>query len=555
MTYRKLLSGLVSIAFLSSCASLRKTSDVASTEDDVEIPVGEDGGAPEVDVVSEVVEGTPEDLGDPAAASSRTINEIQADRDAQNTFPLVKNEFVDQWIRYFTETRNGRNTMAKWLGRMHRYGDLIYKTMKEDGLPTDLMYLAMIESGFSPKATSPVGAAGVWQFMPQTGRNYSMEINHWYDERRDIVAATHAAARYLKELHQIFGSWYLAAASYNAGEGRTLRVVRELQSRNFWELARGKKNYRAETRNYVPKIIAAAMISKAPAKYGFTDIVYESPLAWETVEVPSGVDLRAIGDIVGADTETMQLLNPELRRGITPPDAEGYKVRIPVGTSAALIAKKDDLKSRKHGFFVTHKLARGETLSHVSRRYGVDIRTIMDLNNIANAKRLRAGQVLQIPVDYRGGKSRKNSSSWMPGMDRQLASVPDLYEYKSPNNASKSGTYKVRPGDNLTGIAKRFNVSVASLRSVNRIRGSLLIVGKTLRIPGGRSVAATTSFRPAKTKSKPVYKVYRVKRGDTLTKISRVHGVPMQDLREINEIKMKNGRQLQAGDRLRIPRL
>jgi membrane-bound lytic murein transglycosylase D len=538
MTYRKLLSGFLGLAFLCSCASLRTSGPNAqassSEEEGEEIPVGEDG-APEEDVAAENVDATPEDLGDPTQGTARTMNEIQADRDAQNTFPLVQNEFVDQWIRYFTETKNGRKTFEKWLSRLHRYGDLIYKTMKEDGLPTDLMYLAMIESGFSPKATSPVGAAGVWQFMPQTGKNYGMTINHWYDERRDIVAATHASARYLKELHQIFGSWYLAAASYNAGEGRTLRVVREHRSRNFWELARGKKNFRAETRNYVPKIIAAALISKNPEKYGFTDVQFEEPLKWEVFDVPAGVDLRSIGEIVKADGETMQLLNPELRRGITPPDVESYKVRIPVGTSALLAAQKDELKSRKHGFFVTHKLARGETLSHVSRRYGVDIRTIMDLNNISNAKRLRSGQVLQIPVDYRGGRSKKTgSSSWQPSASRTIASV-----------SSKGATYKVKRGDNLTEIARRFDVSVAELRSANRLKGSTLAAGRTLKIPGASAAAPQ--------KKRASYKLYRVRRGDTLTGISRKHGVSVSELKQAND--MERGRELQAGDRLRIPQL
>ncbi|MEO5668486.1 MAG: transglycosylase SLT domain-containing protein, partial [Bdellovibrionota bacterium] len=174
MNYSKLLIGLLSTAFLCSCASLNHTS-ATSEDEDAEIAIGE-GGAPEEDVVSEPAENTPSDLGDPSQASAvRTMSEIQADRDAQNTFPIVQNEFVDQWIHYFTETPNGRKTMNKWLTRLHRYGDLIFKTMQEDGLPTDLMYLAMIESGFSPKATSPVGAAGVWQFMPQTGKNYSLE--------------------------------------------------------------------------------------------------------------------------------------------------------------------------------------------------------------------------------------------------------------------------------------------------------------------------------------------------------------------------------------------
>ena len=247
----RLVVGFLFLSFSLSFCSVR-TSGSIDAETVAEAPIDEE------------VENTPEDLGDINSSSDRNADEVQADRDARNTFPIVQNEFVDQWIKYFTATPRGRATFAKWLARKQRYSGLIRQTVKEDGLPEDLIYLAMIESGFNPRATSWVGAAGVWQFMPYTGRNYGLNLDHWYDERRDIVKATHAAAKYLKELHQIFGSWYLAAASYNAGEGRTLRVVRENQTRNFWELIRKKKNFRSETRNYVPKIIAAKLISSDP---------------------------------------------------------------------------------------------------------------------------------------------------------------------------------------------------------------------------------------------------------------------------------------------------
>ncbi len=260
--------------------------------------------------------------------------------------------------------------------------------------------------------------------------------------------------------------------------------------------------------------------------------------------MPPGVDLRTIGNIVNAESETMKLLNPELRRGITPPEGEGYAVRVPVGSAAKLLARQDELKSRKHGFFIEHKLSRGETLSHVSRRYGVDVRTIMDLNNIKHAGRLRSGQVLQIPVDYRTrSPSRKNGASWQPETSRRVAST----------SAARPATYKVRKGDNLTRIAKDLGVDVAELRRVNRITGSQLFVGQTLKIPGAaaaRGAPATASRRVA---SKPNYRIYKVRRGDTLTKISKDFGVSLDEILEHNRVQ--RGRDLQAGDTLRIPRL
>lgn len=454
------------LAFLVNACASSNPSQIEDSELDASAEVDDTDESPR-----DPVEVLPEDLGDPTQLSARSVSEIQADRDASNTFPLVENEFVQQWINFFTVRPNGRRTFEKWLSRSRRYAPLILKTMREDGLPEDLLYLAMIESGFSPTAQSPVGAAGVWQFMPYTGKNYGLKIDHWIDERRDIVAATHAAARYLKELHQIFGSWYLAAASYNAGEGRTLRVVREGRTRNFWQLIREKDNFRAETRNYVPKIIAAALISKNLAKYGFEDVKYEEPLIWETVNVPAGVDLRSIATLIQVDFEYLKLINPELRRSITPPNADSWDVRVPPHKKDILIAKHAELKGRKHGHFISHNLRRGETLGHVSRKYGVDIRTLMDLNQIRDARRLRVGQQLQIPADYTAPRPRATNTTWKPKSSQ------------SSTQRSNSKTYVVRRGDNLSSIAKKTGTSVSKLRAANGIRGSKLFVGQRLRLP------------------------------------------------------------------------
>jgi len=558
--------------FLSGCATTNRSgdsSDVASAE------------AEEENV--DPVEATPEDLGDPTSSSARSVSEIQADRDATNSFPLVENEYVQQWITYFTEKARGRATFEKWLSRSRRYAPLILKTMREDGLPEDLIYLAMIESGFSPKATSWVGAAGVWQFMPYTGKNYGLKVDHWVDERRDIVLATHAAAAYLKELHQIFGSWYLAAASYNAGEGRTLRVVRESRTRNFWQLIREKGNFRAETRNYVPKMIAAALISKNPEKYGFTNIQYEEPLTWEKVSIPAGVDLRAVASVAKMDYEELKLLNPELRRAITPPSADSWNIRVPPNKKDILLANHAELKGRKHGHFITHKLRRGETLSHVSRKYGVDARTIMDLNQISNPRRLRQGQSLQIPVDYEEGKSRSKASksTWKP----QAVS-------STTTNSDEAGVdlYEVRSGDNLSDIAKRFGTDIATLKKLNGMRGTRINAGQKLKVPSGsKSAQSGASIQIHRVKSgehltllaqrhgtsvselkringlkkgtiyvgqrlkvpAPSFKHYRVRRGDTLWNLSEKFNVPIDDLKQANDIS--RGRDLQAGDRIRIP--
>ncbi len=499
--------------------------------------------------VDEQPENTPEDLGDPRTSSDRNAIEVQADRDARNTFPIVQNEFVDQWINYFTKTPRGRATFEKWLSRKQRYSGLILKTVREDGLPEDLIYLAMIESGFNPRAHSPVGAAGVWQFMPYTGKNYGLTLDHWYDERRDIVKATHAAAKYLKELHQIFGSWYLAAASYNAGEGRTLRVVRENQTRNFWELIRKKDNFRSETRNYVPKIIAAKLISSDPAKYGFHDIEKEKPMIWEEVMVAGGVSLRDISNSIGFDYEELSLMNPELRRGLTPPNMDEWRVRVPPDKKELLISKKDSLISHKSGHFITHRLKRGETLGHVSNKYGVTTRAIMDLNQIRSARRVRAGTELKIPVDYREA-GKRSSRTATPSNNREL----------------KGNSYTVQSGDNLYDIAKNFKTSVAALKEENNISSNRLAVGQKLIVPGVSAATETNSTEesaPATAKIEQVADsdesdgntttsdavTYTVQKGDSLYGIATKHGISIKDIKRLNGMR---GNTIYPGQTLKV---
>jgi membrane-bound lytic murein transglycosylase D len=253
---------------------------------------------------------------------------------------------------------------------------------------------------------------GPWQFMQGTGKRYGLKVDYWIDERRDIVKSTRAAAKYLKELHTIFGSWYLAAAAYNAGEGRVLNAIRRGHTRNFWELARGKDNFRAETRNYVPKMIAAALISKNPEKYGFTEISYEQPLLWETVEVPQGVDLRTVAEQSQAEVEVVKLLNAELRIGITPPDSdEAYALRVPPEHKPLLLSNFDKLKSRKSSHFIVHHIQRGENLGSLARRFKTQVQTIMELNDIRNARTLRIGQQIRVPIPARGERSIASSSA------------------------------------------------------------------------------------------------------------------------------------------------
>ena len=240
--------------------------------------------------------------------------------------PVTRNKQVKAYLIYFTTER--KNTIRKYLSRSSRYLPMIREVFQEHGLPEDLAYLAMIESGFNPHAYSHAHACGMWQFIQGTGRRYGLAINNYQDERRDPVKSTQAAAEYLLDLYKQFGSWYLAAASYNCGEGRVQREIDASTHKNFWELS-ANQCLPGETKNYVPQMIAATIIAKNPEKFGFKNIPYLPPLKYDTVKVDEPTSLRAAAIACNVPLEEIELLNPELRKGVTPPDQSPYVMKIP----------------------------------------------------------------------------------------------------------------------------------------------------------------------------------------------------------------------------------
>jgi membrane-bound lytic murein transglycosylase D len=246
------------------------------------------------------------------------------DQALKTDFPVATNKEVRAYLVYFTTDR--KQTMRNYLSRSTRYLPMIREIFQEHGLPEDLAYLAMIESGFNPYAYSPAHASGMWQFISGTGRRYGLAVDSYVDERRDPVKSTHAAAKYLLDLYKQFGSWYLAAASYNCGEGRVAREINGSNHKNFWDLS-DNRCLPTETKNYVPQMIAATIIAKNPEKFGFARVPYLPPLQYDTVKVNEPTSLRAVSVAVNVPPEEVALLNPELRRGTTPPDL--YVLKIP----------------------------------------------------------------------------------------------------------------------------------------------------------------------------------------------------------------------------------
>lgn len=447
-------------------------------------------------------------------------------------FPVVDNEKVRYFVNYFSGPVH--KTMRAWLERSTRYLPMMQEVFAETGLPRDLVYLAMIESGFNNKALSRARASGPWQFMEGTGRMYGLSNDWWYDERRDPEKATRAAARHLADLYRMFdGDWYLAMAAYNAGAGKIRRAIERYETRDFWELTHGAY-LKDETKHYVPKMLAALMIAKHPERYGFTDLSYQEPLAYELVELDSVTDIEVIARLAGSDYETIKRLNPELKRWSTPPGKTGYPVRLPVGSALAFAEQYAQLPVNQRANFVAHKVVKGDTPAALARRYGVRTDDLLRFNQVRDARSLRVGQNLLIPLNPESGKMA-------------LADLREALRDDAPSARTGKGTvqsHTVRPGDSLWKIAQRYQVSEQQLRSWNKLGNkTVLRVGQKLVINGGstKSNVATAAARP-KAVAKPGSKaqvqkvVYQVRAGDTLWGISRQFAVNTTQIRDWNQL-------------------
>lgn len=244
-------------------------------------------------------------------------------------FPVTYNHKVKGWIKYF-QTR-GKGSFKRWLERSARYAPHIKKELRNHNLPQDLLYVAMIESGFVSRAKSHAGAVGIWQFIAPTARRYGLKVNWWIDERRNFTKATQAAIRYKKDLYSMFRSWHLVSASYNTGENRIARLIKKHQTNDFWELAE-LRTLSDETTNYVPKIIAATLIAKSPALYGFKNLKYKVPYKFEETFVPGGTDLTNLAQYIGVKERYLKDLNPDLLKGFIPREVKRHMIKVPIGS-------------------------------------------------------------------------------------------------------------------------------------------------------------------------------------------------------------------------------
>jgi len=301
---------------------------------------------------------------------------------------------VERNVTLFSE--NIREKFSVWLSRSGQYLELMKKILKEKNVPEEIVFLPLIESGFNPYAYSPARAAGYWQFIASTAKKYGLSITWWKDERRDPVKSTVAAANYLNDLYQMFGSWNLAMAAYNAGEGKILRAINRTKTDDYWSLL-GTNQIKNETKEYVPKFIAASLIANSPETYGFDNLEYHPPLNYETVTLTSPVDLEVAADCAGTSVDVIKELNPELKRWCTPPDAREYSLRVPEGKKDVFLDNLSQVPEEKRFTVDIYTARTGDTLKGISRRSGIPVQAILDLNDMEKIIPLKTGTKIYLP--------------------------------------------------------------------------------------------------------------------------------------------------------------
>ena len=547
------------------------------------------------------------------------------------TVPVELNARVNGFLDFF-QTR-GKHIYARWFARKGRFAKLITGVLDEYGLPRELIYVCMIESGFNPEAVSRASAVGPWQFVRSTAQDYGLRHDAWIDARRDPVKSTHAAARHFRDLYSRYHSWPMALAAYNAGVGNVARAIRRADSNDFWVLA-DAGTLPDEATRYVPKAMAAMIVGNDPDHFGFGDVVPEPAAEFAVVMAPAGVDVRAVAKQSGVSNKQLEALNPELRRGFTPPDEGDYPLRVPSHARDQIVKVLDRAMFKNPRVFVEHTVRFGERLNDVGRLYGISTGGLRRLNELPSGNALQPGKVLIVPGDGRRAAVSDSNELMVvidPGIQfrvngrqeiyfpvRRATRVADVATFfdvapgdvgmwngvdpmaklhkgmvlrlfvradfdmstalavprdavtvvaagsdgankalaqaarkRQPN--VKRITHTVKRGESLWSIAKRYKTTVRSLRGENGLGvGRKIPVGTGLVVPVQRAAKPKGLAARRRAKSGSRGRKYRVRSGDSLWKIARRFGTTVAALRKRNRLRRRA--LLQPGQVIRIPK-
>ena len=463
---------------------------------------------------------------------------------SRSEIPHILNADVEKEIRQFQTVE--RDFFIQSYKRSGFYRPIILRELKKAGLPEELSWLPLVESGFKTYALSKARALGLWQFIPSTGYKYGLNRDEWIDERLDVEKSTRAAIDYLRELHGMFGDWLTVLAGYNCGEGRVLRLISRQHINyfdRFWDLYKQLPN---ETARYVPRFLATLLIIKDPKKYNMDlEENLDQPYSYEIVKTTKSMKLQDVASHIGVDEELLNTLNSELRQKITP--AKEYNLKVPRDTAKILVKVMEEIPKceKPHEVLVKHRVKRGETLVSIARKYKISVRAIISANGTSGIKRVRMGQQLIIPLG-----------------DRAYSRLKQRYE--SYDNKEETNNdiikYKVKKGDTLASIAKRFGTSVHMVTKMNNMHRATIKTGQIIKISSAGNTPDKNVKRKEKTKEgsntddkqkySTVNSSYIIKKGDSLAKIAKKSGINLDTLMQMNKLSKED--KIQPGQMITI---
>jgi len=524
--------------FLSACADVHQSADQhLSTDQELISSAPSDAEDPDSDISTELE--ALRRAGNWSRVNNAALNQNLFPDTNFSDFPIIINNQVQVYLDLFQNQQ--KKSFTIWLSRSGKYLPMMQKELKDAGLPEDLAYLAMIESGYNQKAYSKAHASGLWQFIPGTGSQYNLRMNKYIDERREALKSTKAAVRFLSNLYDEFGDWHLAVAAYNAGPGKISKGLERYSVTDFWSLA--ENDYLAmETKRYVPKLIASIIIAKNPEKYGFKDVQLEEPYSYDTLEVGPGLTFDAAALISNCDRKTIDILNPELCSNKTPLNQSTHQIKIPAGSKDIASKNLSRLNQIVSTDYKTHTISKGETLAQVCSRYDINTTTLLKANNLRSSK-LATGQRLRIPFQT---------------VRYQLLAEGSNKAISTAALQDNPIVHRVKKGESVLQIARKYNVPVELIVSWNNLPGSNKVnVGQKLSLyldsknnssQPTQEISISTSTPKDQNEKTPTILATQIKKLPTHDNVSKV---TINTIQTIDTKKsMLNWYEVQDGDTL-----